>query len=88
MRLTILVYKTDGVSFLLANDLKPVLPKNTIAPHSVTSVDIDWPLFKEWHRKEMNETIHPSIRKAYLIDKAFAIWIYKYSKEISVGLLI
>jgi hypothetical protein len=82
------VYKTlDGALFLLANDLKPLLDTKTATPAGIRCfTSFDWRDFREWHKRELAEGIHASIRKAYILDVNLIDWVCKSSREVGNAL--
>jgi hypothetical protein len=81
----ILVYQAhEGYMFLLANNITCLINRNTRVPEGVKQVPegFDWEAFREWHRKDMKETIHFRIRKAYLVNQQLVEWIRRHSWEL------
>jgi len=69
------------VIFILANDIKTVVNRSTKPPANVLLLadTFEWAQFKDWHRREMQETLHQSIKRGFVVDREFVAWMYRSS---------
>ena len=71
------VYKVANVDNarkfgILSNDLRNAIDVNYKPNSPLTTIEIDWFLFRKWSKMELGETIHNKVSKIYLVDRNLA----------------